>query len=285
MPQINFNHFLDPVSRQSWCLTLIARHTVYKDNLLFIYLSWHCPCFESISGTSCCNLLKSRGVRSFHRPSTAVLDIFGNNHSMRRFIPWLFNLDADLQNSHSVVAGLLWSTNFLAAPLQPHFNRARKRNFQAALRALFVSGHRGQRKGLRDHNEQPRSQSLIRASVSIWFWNGSCPLSKFGGGGESASIRDEPLFSRGGGSLLGKKLSAWDMKKIKKKIFCPRGRSGINCLQRPPDMLCKIWGILKQLSAQPEWKKKTCKCSIDGGKTFLPPRNHDTPPRKIMVHP
>ena len=79
-------------------------------------------------------------IRSFHRPSTAVLDIFGNNHSMRKFIPRLFNLDADLQNSHSVVVGFLRSTNFPLAPFQPHFNAARKRTFQEALRALFISG-------------------------------------------------------------------------------------------------------------------------------------------------
>ena len=104
MLQIKFNHFLDPVSRQSWCLTLIARQ------LLFVYLSWHCPCFESINITCCCDFLKSQGVYPYDPfidlPLLAVLDIFGNNHSMRRFIPWLFNLDADLQNSHSVVAVL-----------------------------------------------------------------------------------------------------------------------------------------------------------------------------------
>ena len=44
-------------------------------------------------------------------------------------------------------------------------------------------------------------------------------------------------------------------------------------------------GNLKKLSAQPEWRKKTCKHLIDGGKNFLPPRNHNTPQGKIMSVP
>ena len=59
---------------------------------------------------------------------------------MRRFTFWLFNLDVDLQNSTSVVAGLLWSRNFLTTPFSTSFHLARKRIFQEALRALFVSG-------------------------------------------------------------------------------------------------------------------------------------------------
>ena len=35
----------------------------------------------------------------------------------------------------------------------------------------------------------------------------------------------------------------------------------------------------KKLSAQLV-EKKNCKCSVDGGKNFLAPRNHDTPSRK-----
>ena len=114
----------------------------------------------------------------------------------------------------------------------------------------------------------------------------AAPYLTWAGAGESASIRDGPLFFPGG-IVIGKKIVCMRHKKNFFKIVCPRGASGKNCLQRPPNMLCKIWGIFKKLSAQPEWRKKTCKCSIDGGKTFLPPRNHDPPrpPRKIMVRP
>ena len=57
------------------------------------------------------------------------------------------------------------------------------------------------------------------------------------------------------------------MKKIEKKLSAPEVHLE-KCLQRPSSMLCKIWAILKKLSAQPEWREKTCKCSIDGGENF-----------------
>ena len=43
-------------------------------------------------------------------------------------------------------------------------------------------------------------------------------------------------------------------------------------------------GNLEKLSAE-SVEEKNCKFSIDDGKNFLPPRNHDTPPPlgKIMV--
>ena len=46
------------------------------------------------------------------------------------------------------------------------------------------------------------------------------------------------------------------------------------------DHLCyaRFEKFFKKLSAQPEWRKRTCKRSIDSEKKFLPPKNHDTPP-------
>ena len=37
-------------------------------------------------------------------------------------------------------------------------------------------------------------------------------------------------------------------------------------------MLCKTWGILKRLSAQPEWRKKLASTQSMVEKNFLPPR-------------
>ena len=36
-------------------------------------------------------------------------------------------------------------------------------------------------------------------------------------------------------------------------------------------------GNLKKIVCTAEVEEKTCKCSIDGGKNLVPPRNHDTP--------
>ena len=66
-----------------------------------------------------------------------------------------------------------------------------------------------------------------------------------------------------------------------------RKNAEINCLPKRcilrkivcRDHLCytRFGEFLKKLSAQPEWRKKTCKRSIDGGKNFRPPRNHEFP--------
>ena len=191
-------------------------------------------------------------IRSFHRPSTAVLDIFGNNHSMRRFIPWLFNLDADLQNSHSIVAGLLWSTNFLAAPFQPHFNPARKRTFQEGLRALFISGTAVSGK----YFVITVSNLVPRASLGPEFQSDSkmvaAPYLTWAGG--ICQHKGWTIIFPGG-IVIGKKNCLHEeWKKFLKKLSAPEVHLE-KCLQRPPSMLCKIWEILKKLSAQLEWRK------------------------------
>ena len=81
---------------------------------------------------------------------------------------------------------------------------------------------------------------------------------------------------------------------IGKKIVCMRKNAEINCLPQrciwKKYLHCGMQDLvnIKKLSAQPEWRKKTCKRSIDGGKNFLSPRNHDYPPSpggEIMVRP
>ena len=78
--------------------------------------------------------------------------------------------------------------------------------------------------------------------------------------------------------MIGKKIVCMRNEKIEKKLSAPEVHLE-KCLQRPPCMLCKIWGILKKLSAQPEWREKLASAQSMVEKTFLPPRNHD-PPRE-----
>ena len=142
---------------------------------------------------------------------------------MRRSIPWLFNLDADLQNSHSVVAGLLRSTNFLAAPFQWHFNPARKRSFQVVLRALVVSGTTVSEKDF----VITVSNLVPRASLGPQFQSDSkmvaAPYLTWVGGG-ICQYKGEPLFPWGYRDW--EKIVCTRNEKNWKKIVCPRGTSG-----------------------------------------------------------
>ena len=127
-----------------------------------------------------------------------------------------------MQNSHSVVAGLLRSTNFLAAPFQRHFNPARKRTFQEALRVLVVSGTAVSGKDF----VITVSNLVPRASLGPQFQSDSkmvaAPYLTWAGGVESASIRANHYFPGG----------YRDWEKIvcmrNEKIVCPRGASGKN---------------------------------------------------------
>ena len=75
----------------------------------------------------------------------------------------------------------------------------------------------------------------------------------------------------------------------KKKIVCIRKNAEINCLpqrciwkklvRRDHLRYAGFGGFLKKLSAQPEWRKKRASAQSMVEKNFLPPKNHDTPPR------
>ena len=93
---------------------------------------------------------------------------------------------------------------------------------------------------------------------------------------------DGQLFFSGG-IVIGKK-NCLHEKKCHNKLSAPEVHLEKNCLHRPP-MLCKIWGILKNIVCTAGVEKKACKSSVDGGKNFLTSRNHDTPQGKIMVRP
>ena len=110
----------------------------------------------------------------------------------------------------------------------------------------------------------------------------AAPCLTWAGVGGSASIRDKPLFFPGG-IVIGKKIVCMR----NEKIVCPRGASRKKCLQRPPNMLCKIWGIFKKLSAQPEWRKKNLQVLNRWWRklSFLLEIMIPPPPRKIIVRP
>ena len=81
---------------------------------------------------------------------------------------------------------------------------------------------------------------------------------------------------------------------IGEKIVCMRKNAEINCLPQryiwkklsaETTYVMQDLGNLKKLSAQPEWRKKTCKCSIDGGKISCLPEITIPPREKIMVRP
>ena len=72
-----------------------------------------------------------------------------------------------------------------------------------------------------------------------------------------------------------------------KRIVCMRKNAEINCLPQRciwEKIVCRgqlcyaRFGEFKQIVCTARVEEKTCKHSIDGGKNFLPPRNHDTPP-------
>ena len=73
---------------------------------------------------------------------------------------------------------------------------------------------------------------------------------------------------------------------IGKKIVCMRKHAEINCLPQRcvweknvcRDHLCyaRFGEFIKNI-CKAGVEEKACKRSIDGGKKFLPPRNHDTP--------
>ena len=60
---------------------------------------------------------------------------------------------------------------------------------------------------------------------------------------------------------------------IGKKIVCMRKNAEIKCLPQGKKLSAEttyvmndLENFLKKLPAQPEWKEKTCKRSVDGGK-------------------
>ena len=73
--------------------------------------------------------------------------------------------------------------------------------------------------------------------------------------------------------MIGKKIVC--MRKNAEINCLPRGASGKTCLHRPP---CYArFGEFKKNVCTARVEEKNCKRSIDGGKNFLPSRNHDTP--------
>ena len=76
---------------------------------------------------------------------------------------------------------------------------------------------------------------------------------------------------------------------IGKKIVCIRKNAEINCLPHrcifkklsaETTYVMQDLGNIKKVVCTAGVDEKTCKCSIDGGKSSLPPGNHDTPQRK-----
>ena len=89
-------------------------------------------------------------------------------------------------------------------------------------------------------------------------------------------IRTEQKFSGGGGGYRD-----WE-----KNCLHEKKNAEINCLPQRyiwkkivcRDHLCYArFGEFKKIVCTAGVEEKTCKRSIDGGKNFLPPRNHDTP--------
>ena len=97
-------------------------------------------------------------------------------------------------------------------------------------------------------------------------------------------VRVGPVFFPWGGGIV-----------IRKKKCLHEKNAEINCLPQryiwkkivSRDHLCYArFGESEKLFCTAGVEEKTCKRSIDGGKNFMPPRNHDTSPgEKVMVRP
>ena len=82
--------------------------------------------------------------------------------------------------------------------------------------------------------------------------------------------------------MIGEKNCLHDKKNA--KINCLPQRCIWKKLSAETTYVMQDLGNFKKIVCTAGVEEKACKRSVDGGKKFLPPRNHSTPRGKIMVH-